>query len=176
MHIQAFQFVESVLRGLPRRERVLEIGSRDINGSIRQLFAGARWYCGIDCAPGAGVDCVADGASFRTEEAPDTVVCCEVLEHAEQGEAIVRNAFEQLQSGGVAIFTMATEGRAPHSAVHGGALQPGEYYRNVGRDALLGWCRDFASVEIAHYPERGDLYALARKAGSVEIGRTGGAL
>lgn len=163
MHADVHIFVTNALRALPPRERVLEIGSRNINGSVRGLLPGARWYCGIDLQPGADVDVVADGATFRTQEPPDTVICCEVLEHAANAEAIVANICEQLAPGGVAILTMATHGRAPHSAVNGGALQDGEFYRNVGYDELLGWCQSFSRVELSHHPERGDLYAVAVK-------------
>ena len=165
MHSAVYAFVVETVRSFPKRERVLEIGSRNINGSLRGLFPDVRWYCGIDLAPGDDVDCVADGATFRTLEAPDTVVCCEVLEHAKDAELIVLNSFEQLAPNGIAIFTMATEGRAPHSASDGGDLAPGEFYRNVSTHELLIWCRPFRTVRIRAFPERGDLFAVALKAG-----------
>ena len=163
MHAAVYAFVVETVRSLPPRQRVLEIGSRNINGSLRGLFPAARWYCGIDLAPGDDVDCVADGATFRTLDAPDTVICCEVLEHAPQAEQIVQNSYEQLVPGGVGIFTMATHGRESHSAGDGGPLAPGEFYRNVGSDELLIWCRGFATVRIQSYPDRGDLFAVVIK-------------
>lgn len=164
MHREAFAFVAESVKALPQRQRVLEIGSRNVNGSIRPLFLRVGgWFHGIDVAPGPGVDEVADGASFRTPEAPDTIVCCEVLEHAAQAPAIVRNIFEQLAPGGVAILTMAGTGRQPHSAEDGGPVRQGEYYHNVESGELADWCAGFEHVKIQHDPYRGDLYCLATK-------------
>ena len=45
---------------------------------------------------------------------------------------------------------MAGHGRAPHSAVDGGPLRGGEFYRNVTADTLTGWLVDagFTSFDV----------------------------
>jgi hypothetical protein len=54
VHIAAHNFVATVVPDSPGA--VLEIGSRNVNGSVRDLFTGATLYHGIDIAAGAGVD------------------------------------------------------------------------------------------------------------------------
>jgi SAM-dependent methyltransferase len=164
MHREAYQFVEMVVSSLPLRKRVLEIGSRNINGSVRPLFMGAE-YLGIDTAAGLGVDETADGAQFQPGQALDTVVCCEVLEHTESAADIIGNSLRILQPGGVLIVTCAAPPRAPHSAVDGGALQPGEYYQNIYPKQLQHWTEHWggAVTMLSYVPSLGDVYLWATK-------------
>jgi hypothetical protein len=120
---------ECVERIGPRKE-VVEYGSRHINGSIRPLFTGGG-YVGVDIVGGSGVDVVADACSYKPRVTPDTIVCCEVLEHTIAWPDIVKAAGRVLSDDGVFILTCATEPRAPHSAYDGGQVRPGEYYGNV---------------------------------------------
>ena len=147
---------------------MVELGSRDFNGTVRDLFPSAPTYLGVDLAPGAGVDVVADAADWRPppgQPAPELVVCCEVLEHTRAASAIVRNAHTLLAPGGRFVVTAASTGRPPHSALDGGPLRAGEYYRNVNRRDLAGWLvgAGFAVEALEFHPDRGDVYALARK-------------
>jgi SAM-dependent methyltransferase len=164
MHVEAYRFIQSALGSLTPRRSVLEIGSRNINGSVRSLFNGAA-YVGIDVTDGPGVDLVENGATFTTECRVDTVVCCEVLEHTEEAPAIVANAISLLQPDGILLVTCAAPPRAPHSAVDGNGLRNGEYYRNVAPNELHAWVLAAGGeiVMLAHDPERGDLYLCARK-------------
>jgi len=131
MHEAAKTWVRRFVLAHGPGTRVLEIGSREINGEVRSLFRKAESYTGIDLAPGAGVDLVADGATFVLEAPPDRIVCCEVLEHAPNAAAILANAWRQLAPHGWLVVTCAAPNRAPHSAVDGGPLRPGEFYRNL---------------------------------------------
>ena len=59
------KWVERVARKIgPQGKRVLEVGSYDVNGSVRPLFEGAKQYIGIDSRPGPGVDLVMSARSF----------------------------------------------------------------------------------------------------------------
>ena len=162
MHAEAFAFVQTVVTAHGVPASVVEIGARCINGSIRPLFHGAA-YTGIDIAPGLWVDVVADGATWQPPAPVDCVVCCEVLEHAEQAAAICANAAAMLRPGGLFIVTAATDPRAPHSGTDGGALRPGEFYRNVSLANLADWLVPFfatihmVEVDVAH----GDIRAVA---------------
>lgn len=158
MHPEARGFVRTaLLRHTPRV--VLEVGSRDINGGVRDLFVGAESYVGIDVVDGPGVDLVADGATYWPDQRPDTVVCCEVLEHAPEAEAIVRHLVEVVSPGGLVIFTCAGPLRTPHSAVDGGPLRAGEFYRNLAAADLRAW---LASTSMSRVSEAGgDIQAWA---------------
>lgn len=124
MHPEAMQFLANELgeyRDAP--VDVLEIGSRDINGSPRSLFNLATYY-GIDIADGPGVDQVADAATWRSIPLNfDFVICAEVFEHAPRWRDICTTAFFHLRDGGSFIGTAAGIGRRPHSAVDGEHLQ-----------------------------------------------------
>jgi SAM-dependent methyltransferase len=162
MHQEAFEFVREVLAELPAPRTVVELGGRDFNGSVRGLFEPTS-YLSVDLLPGKSVDVVADAAEFEPPEPPDLVVCCEVLEHTPAADRIVRNAVRMLAPGGVLLVTCATDPRAPHSAVDGGGLRAGEWYQNVGQDALAAW---LVGMDVRHLTvlPRGDLQCLAVKA------------
>jgi SAM-dependent methyltransferase len=161
MHQEAYRFIEEQVKSLPPRRSVVELGARDVNGSVRALFGDAA-YVSVDIADGPGVDVVADAATFRPIEAPDTVVCCETLEHAPQAGAIVRNAIDMLAPGGVLLVTCASDPRAPHSGIDGGAVRPGEWYQNVPLDALAKWLEGTGVIHLRHLA-CGDLQAHAVK-------------
>ena len=159
MHVQAFVYISQNSK-VPAR-RVLEIGSRNINGSIRAIFPLAD-YLGIDRAPGHGVDLIGDGATFVPPWSPDLVITCETLEHAENWREVLTHIAQVLAPGGTLLATMATDQRAPHSAVDGGPLPPGEYYGNLDPVELEAHLRPlFSVVEVETHPERGDLYVRA---------------
>jgi SAM-dependent methyltransferase len=147
--------------------RVFEIGSRNVNGSARQAArAGqvAQWW-GCDLSPGPGVDYVGPGEDAAPPWPADVVVCCEVLEHTPLTGPILANAAQRLRPGGVLLVTCATEPRRPHSAVDGGPLRHGEYYRNVLPDELRA-AMTAAGLEVVDalaYLDRGDLYMAGRK-------------
>lgn len=162
MHHQAYRWIRQTVSRLPDRLSVLEYGSKDVNGSIKPLFARATRYVGVDLVEGSGVDVVADAATFTTDERFDTVVCMEVLEHTDKGREICRNAHRHLQAGGVFLVTAASGIRKAHSAVDGGDLREGEYYQNVSYGDLSFWLSDF-SRRIITKKMYGDIYALAFK-------------
>jgi SAM-dependent methyltransferase len=170
MHGPAFGWVARTLKDVPPRRAVVEVGARDLNGSVRQLFMGAT-YVGIDVQDGVGVDVVADGATYEPPFVPDTVVCCEVLEHAENAPEIVQNAFRMLAPGGLFLMTCATDPRAPHSADDGGPVRPGEFYRNVSFEEFQRWAQVDTEFLIERFEidqEAGDLRVLARKPDGTE--------
>src|SRR5579883_267247 len=151
----------------PRRS-VVELGSRTVagpwpySGPVRHLFPGAG-YVGVDIVAGPNVDVVGNAATWQPDPfAPvDTVVCTETLEHTPEAGEICSNAWRLLAPGGVFVVTAAGVGRAPHSAVDGGALREGEYYRNINREQLYGWLAPFGFSLIDTFSTPGDIYALA---------------
>jgi hypothetical protein len=165
MHRQAFDFIAARARELGRVGFVLEIGARNINGTVRNLFDAER-YVGIDVSPGPGVDVVASGADYVPDAQPDVIVCCEVLEHTEEAAAICRRSIDNLAPGGVLLLTMAGTGRAPHSAIDGCDLREDEFYRNVSAADLQEWLADAdCTLTVGENPAAGDTYALAQKRG-----------
>lgn len=163
MHAAALAYIAAHLP--PDADRVLEFGSRNINGSPRQVCA-ASYYVGVDVAPGPGADIVADAAAVRVEPALfDAVVCAEVFEHTDNGSCVemCRNAWEHLGPGGVFVATMAGHGRVEHSAFDGGPLRAGEFYRNVGRDLLSVWLEKAGFDEFSIDVKADDIRCWARR-------------
>ncbi len=137
MHDAAFNYVRDQFLEHGPWATVIEFGSRNINGGVRELFNGVD-FLGIDVREGEGVDLVADAATVEVGPV-DCVICTEVLEHADNAEQIIANAYRSLNRGGVFIMTCGGPGRHEHSAIDGLGLQPGEFYRNVDAETLSEW-------------------------------------
>ena len=161
MHEQAYDWIAAhVARAGFASPSVLEIGSLDINGSVRPLFPNASHYHGLDLVAGDGVDEVADASSWTPPRSYDVVVSAEVLEHAPTWREILSMMWSATAPGGVLLMTCATEPRAPHSAVDGWDVRDGEHYANVAaadvRGLLAAWGVSRWAIERA--ADRGDLY------------------
>lgn len=172
MHAEAREFVARAIEG-KAFPSVVEVGSRYINGGVRDLFGAPGKadpdrrghgrgveYLGVDVVDGPGVDLVADAAVLRVPRKAHAVVCCEVLEHTPDAQAIVENMLAMVRKGGLVVVTAACDPRAPHSAVDGGPLRDGEFYANVEPADLERWLSPCAEVAVAAHA-RGDVYARA---------------
>lgn len=134
MHAEALAWVQRCRPEVPGD--VLDVGGRDINGSPRSLFGDATSYIGVDLMEGPGVNLVGDIIGMGLTDYADTVLCLEVLEHAEDWPAIVTALATACRLHGTVIVTCAGPGREPHSAADGGGLRGGEWYRNVSCSEL----------------------------------------
>lgn len=116
-HEAQLQFMSLVRKEFPDRfngGRVLEVGSLDINGSVRSYFSKCE-YVGIDVAPGIGVDVVSQGQDYDApDESFDVVVSCEVMEHNPHWVQTMRNMIRMCKTNGMIIMTCATLGRKEH--------------------------------------------------------------
>jgi hypothetical protein len=114
-HQSQLNFVSSLKSQFPiffAGQKVLEVGSLDINGSIRQFFVGCD-YTGVDLGEGKGVDLVARGEELDFPDGYFKVVAsCECFEHNENWEATFRNMIRM--SSGLVFFSCATTGRPEH--------------------------------------------------------------
>lgn len=85
---------------------VVELGSRNVNGTVRDLFTGT--YLGIDREAGPGVDVVADvedpHTALRFGQA-DVVISTEALEHTPHPERFLRTAAHLCRPGGTLLLT-----------------------------------------------------------------------
>ncbi len=79
-HQQQFDFVNAVASFYPNNFvncKVLEVGSLDINGSVRQFFKDCN-YIGIDLGIGKGVDIVCTGQDYDAfDNEFETIISCE---------------------------------------------------------------------------------------------------
>lgn len=114
------------------RKQVLEIGSLNINGSIRQFFEQCV-YVGVDLGEGRDVDVVARGEDLTYDDGSfDVVASCECFEHNPEWVATLNNMIRM--SSGLVFFSCATTGRpehgTPRTSPHDAPFC-GEYYRNL---------------------------------------------
>ncbi len=175
-HPEQLEFVDHLRRLSPRHfhgARVLEIGSLDINGTIRNRFTDCQ-YTGIDVAPGPGVDVVCQGQDFDGPDGSfDTVISCEVMEHNPHWTETFRNMVRLCRRDGLVIMTCATWGRREHGTARSDpdnsplTVSKGwNYYRNLRR-------RDFQAGGVTSSLAEGvffenwrsyDLYFVGSKA------------
>jgi SAM-dependent methyltransferase len=140
-HLAQRAFVDIVARNLPSRfehSKVLEIGSLDINGSVRQFFRNCD-YVGIDVAPGKGVDVVCQAQDYAApSDSFDHVISCESMEHNPHWARTFANMVRLCRPGGLVVMTCATVGRPEHGTVRTSrnksplTVELGwDYYRNL---------------------------------------------
>lgn len=134
-HPEQKQFMKLIAAEFPQffsNCRVLEIGSLDINGSVRELFSDCD-YIGLDVAEGKGVDVVCEGQKYDAPDASfDHVLSCEAMEHNPYWLETFNNMARLCRPGGLVIMTCATTGRAEHGTSR---TRPGSSPLTVG----MGW-------------------------------------
>lgn len=93
--------------------RVLELGSRDINGTPRELFD-VDAYIGVDVAEGVGVDVVVAAKDFVPDAPFDVVISLSMLEHDTEWRASLTASRSFLSDTGMLFLAFGAEGNAPH--------------------------------------------------------------
>lgn len=114
---------------------ILDIGSQDINGSLRQAApAGAR-YVGLDFAAGRGVDRVLDDP-YRLpfdDGVADAVVSSSCFEHVDMFWLTFNEILRVLRPGGLFYLNAPSNG-----AFHRYPVDCWRFYPDAG-DALVRW-------------------------------------
>ena len=64
-----FQTIAANNAHMIRGAKILEIGSYDVNGNIREMFKGAAEYVGVDLVSGPNVDVIGYGHEFAAPQA-----------------------------------------------------------------------------------------------------------
>ena len=103
---------------LPERPlKVLEVGSYNVNGTVRDTFNPTKEveYLGVDVAEGPCVDVVCPGHLLEAaDEFYDFIISCECFEHDMHYEKTLPNLIRMLSSKGGFLFSCATTGRPEH--------------------------------------------------------------
>lgn len=121
---------------------VLEVGSYDVNGTLRATIEQFRpaSYVGVDLTDGPGVDEVCRAESLLSRFGPgtfDLVVSTEMLEHVRDWRAVVANLKGMLAEDGILVLTT----RSPGFPFHG-------YPVDFWRFSLADMRRIFGDMDI----------------------------
>lgn len=160
-HQNQRDFVRTVSNSLPSffsEVKVLEVGSLNINGTVRDFFSNCE-YLGIDIAPGKGVDLVCEGQRFDAPDSSfDQVISCEVMEHNPHWKETFNNMIRVCKPGGLVTMTCATTGRPEHGTTRSSPTkspltveQGWDYYRNLHSKDFRSACnleRDFVQHQF----------------------------
>lgn len=158
-------FVRGVRERFPRLfsgRRVIEIGSLNINGSVRDFFNDCH-YIGVDLADGPGVDLVCSGADvYFADGFFDVAISTECFEHNELWLQTFLNM--RRMASEMVIFTCASEGRPEHGTVRSSPSDSpftNTYYRNLTASDFedsVDMAELFSVYEFRYQPTSHDLY------------------
>jgi len=99
-------FIENVEIGEFRNRRILEVGSKYVNGSVGTLierFMKPKEYIRVDIEPGKFIDIILPAerlVEYFGEERFDVVISTELLEHVRDWRLVVNNMERVLKRGG----------------------------------------------------------------------------
>lgn len=94
--------------------RILDLGSQDVNGSYRSLFAGPSWqYVGLDMAAGKNVDVILRTPYVWREidsESADVVISGQAFEHIQFFWITMLEIVRVLKPGGICCILAPSSG------------------------------------------------------------------
>lgn len=106
-----------------RDARILEVGSLDVNGSVRPIIErdAPREYIGVDIAAGPGVNIVCDAQGLVDRFGAgsfDIVISTELLEHVRDWREAVHQMKMVCKDGGIILVTTRSRGFPYHGFPH----------------------------------------------------------
>jgi len=140
---------------------VLEVGSYDVNGSVRPYLESLRprRYLGVDAEMGPSVDRIVDCEKLTTEVAGqwDVVVSTEMLEHVRDWQTCMEQLVEIVKPVGLLLITTRSPGFPYHPF-------PEDNWRFRGQDmAIILGELGMSIVAFEDDPTSPGLFVLARK-------------
>jgi len=100
-------------------KKVIEIGSRDVNGTLRPYIESLKpvSYVGVDFEPGPGVDVICraeDSLNVFGQGNFDVLISTEMIEHVRDWRRIIHNFKNLLRPEGVLLMTTRSIGYPYH--------------------------------------------------------------
>lgn len=136
-HTEQKEFIWGLRNKFPQffnNKRVLEIGSLNLNGTIRDYFSDCK-FVGVDLSFGDSVDVICEGQNYNApDESYDVVCSTECFEHNLHWFETFKNMIRICKSDGLVFFTCATDGREEHGTFDNGPADSpftNEYYKNL---------------------------------------------
>lgn len=161
MHNSVLQWTAEVVTQYKLAEKeTLEVGSYDVNGTVRQFFTGPYVGCDITHGPSVDVICDAEYLMWGSERF-DTVVSTEMLEHCPRPWVAVAEMARVLKPGGHLLLTARGYDDRGCWEVHG---YPHDYWRFSDKSfRLLAEDADLDVLEVQRDPEGPGWMLLAVK-------------
>ncbi len=154
-HPEQLNFIRSVKNAFPTffsQKKILEVGSLDINGSVRSFFTDCD-YTGIDVGEGKGVDLVCEGQNYEAPDASfDMTISCECFEHNPEWVATFANMVRLTKPNGLVVMTCATTGRKEHGTTR---TSPADSPLTIGK----GW-EYYKNLTVADFEKNFDFPSL----------------
>jgi SAM-dependent methyltransferase len=146
-------------RNLADAEHVLEVGSYDVNGTVRECFGGHYW--GVDVRSGPRVDqVVVPGVLPFADERFDVVVSTEMLEHDLRPWQTLSEMHRVMRQSGTLIITCRGFDQRGSFVLH---EEPDLWrYSITGLDQLLDEV-GLMAVDLRPDPEAPGVFAVAVK-------------
>ena len=150
-HPEQREFVRLAYQALPAdllEGKVLEVGSYDVNGTVREIFAKATEYVGVDISEGPSVDLVCFGHDISLPDNSFNVsLSFNCFEHDIYWAQTFKNMVRLTAPGGAVIFTCPSKGFPEHGTRRSDPdLSPGnqsvglDYYRNLSEADFMAVC------------------------------------
>jgi SAM-dependent methyltransferase len=122
MHTSVLNFfIDNIDRSEFEGKRVLEIGSRFVNGSVRPIiekFMAPKEYVGVDIEAGKNVDLILPVEEIVKRfghDSFDVVISTEMLEHVLNWRVVIDNIKSVVKPGGLVYITTRSMGFSLHS-------------------------------------------------------------
>lgn len=123
-------------------KNVIEIGSMDVNGSLRPLLESfwPKQYVGVDIIKGRGVDIICKAEDLLDKfqkESFDVLISTELLEHVRDWKRTISNFKNIVKTGGIIMITTRSYGFPYHGAPYDFWRYEIEDMKNIFSDCLI---------------------------------------
>lgn len=125
------------MSGINENYELIEIGSQNVNGSLRDIFPAVVDYIGVDFVDGNGVDVKLDDPYKLPFEdgSKDVVICSSVFEHSELFWVLYLEIMRVLKPHGLFYLNVPSNGD-----VHKWPVDCWRFYPDSGK-ALVTWAK-----------------------------------
>jgi SAM-dependent methyltransferase len=164
-------FIENAQKEEFENKRILEVGSKYVNGSVRPLikkFFNPKEYIGVDIEKGKFVDFVCNAENlvdYFGKESFDVVITTELLEHVKDWRKVINNMKEVLKPNGYIYITTRSKGFPYHG-------YPYDFWRYEIED-MKEIFKDFEIIKLEKDHEAPGVFLKARKpkdyTGSIDL-------
>ncbi len=162
MNISVLEFfIENVKKEEFENKRILEVGSKYVNGSVRPIiekFLNPKEYIGVNIEEGKFVDIICDAeklVDYFGKEAFDVVTSTELLEHVKDWRVVINNIKRVLKCEGYIYITTRSIGFPYHG-------YPYDFWRYEIED-MKKIFQDFEIIKLQKDPEAKGIFLKARK-------------